>query len=133
MGSFLGPSITASCTTGSSQHDKMYARQMREGMAYKELAKAVTINILDFNYLNQTKNYHNVFHLYEDEERFQLTEALEMHFMELLKLISKWRRREVSPWEKSSDDPKVREEYLARRKAVLDEMAAVREAELRLR
>ena len=68
-------------------------------MAYKELAKAVTINILDFNYLNQTKNYHSVFHLYEDEERFQLTEALEMHFRELPKLVSKWRRREVSPWE----------------------------------
>jgi len=152
---------------------KMYSRQMREGMAYKELAKAVTINILDFNYLNQTKNYHSVFHLYEDEERFQLTEALEMHFMELPKLVSKWRRREVSPWEdvlvrwllllegsenqeilktleeiamqdpvlhqaiaaweKSSDDPNVREEYFARRKAVLDEKAAVREAELRLR
>ncbi|TGE36058.1 Rpn family recombination-promoting nuclease/putative transposase [Desulfosporosinus fructosivorans] len=152
---------------------EMYSRQMREGMAYKELAKAVTINILDFNYLNQTKNYHSVFHLYEDEERFQLTEALEMHFMELPKLVSKWRRREVSPWEnglvrwllllegsenqeilrtleeiamqdpvlhqaiaaweKSSDDPNVREEYFARRKAVLDEKAAVREAELRLR
>ena len=36
-------------------------------------------------------------------------------------------------WEKSSDDPNVREEYFARRKAVLDEKAAVREAELRLR
>lgn len=35
-------------------------------------------------------------------------------------------------WEKSSDDPKVRAEYLSRRKAVLDEIAAVREAELRL-
>ena len=93
--------------------------------------------------------------------------------MELPKLISKWRRREVSPWEsvlvrwllllegsenqeilktleeiamqdpvlhqamaaweKTSDDPKVREEYFARRKVVLDEMAAVREAEIRLR
>ena len=78
---------------------EMYSRQMREGMAYKELVKAVTINILDYNYLNQTKNYHNVFHLYEDEEKFQLTDCLEMHFMELPKLISKWRRREVSPWE----------------------------------
>ena len=29
--------------------------------------------------------------------------------------------------------PKVKEEYFARRKAVLDEMAAVREEELRLR
>ncbi len=39
----------------------------------------------------------------------------------------------IEEWEKSSEDPKVREEYLDRRKAILDEMAAVREAELRLR
>lgn len=39
----------------------------------------------------------------------------------------------MEEWEKSSDDPKVCEEYYDRRKAVLDEMAAVREAELRLR
>lgn len=38
----------------------------------------------------------------------------------------------MEEWEKSSDDPKIREEYYDRRKAVLDEMAAVREAELRL-
>lgn len=152
---------------------EMYSRQMREGMAYKELAKAVTINILDYKYLDQTNNYHNIFHLYEDGEKFQLTDTLEMHFMELPKLITKWRRREVSPWEnelvrwllllegseneeilrtleeiamqdpvlnqamaaweRSSDDPKIREEYYARRKAVLDEKAAIREAELRLR
>ncbi|OLN31552.1 hypothetical protein [Desulfosporosinus metallidurans] len=36
-------------------------------------------------------------------------------------------------WEKSSDDPKVRDEYLARRKVVFDELAAVSEADLRLR
>ncbi|WP_200797926.1 Rpn family recombination-promoting nuclease/putative transposase [Desulfosporosinus lacus] len=96
-----------------------------------------------------------------------------IHFIELPKLLVKWRERLVSPWEdvlarwlfllegseneeilktleeiamqdpvlnqamdeweKSSDDPKIREEYYDRRKAVLDEMAAVREAELRLR
>ncbi|KJR48046.1 Signal transduction histidine kinase [Desulfosporosinus sp. I2] len=39
----------------------------------------------------------------------------------------------IAAWEKSSDDPMVREAYFARRKAVLDEKAAVREAELRLR
>lgn len=124
------------------------------------------------DYLHQTENYHSVFHLYEEAEKFLLTETLEMHFMELPKLTAIWQRREVSPWEnslvrwllllegaenqeilkileeiamqdpvlnkamleweKSSDDPRVRAEYLARRKAVLDEMAAVREAELRL-
>ena len=152
---------------------KMYTLQMREGMAYQELANTITINILDFKYINQTRNFHSVFRLFEKDEGFELTEALEIHFIELPKLLVKWRERMVSPWEdvlvrwlfllegsddeeifktleeiavqdpvlnqameewgKSSDDPKVREEYLARRKAVLDEMAAVREAELRLR
>lgn len=151
---------------------KMYTHQMREGMAYKELAKTITINILDFNYIKQTRNYHSVFRLFEIEEGFELTEALEIHFMELPKLLVKWRERLVSPWEddlvrwlfllegsedeeifktleeiamqdpvlnqameeweKSSEDPKVRELYFARRKAVLDEKAAIREAELRL-
>jgi len=39
----------------------------------------------------------------------------------------------MEEWEKSSDDPKVREIYFARQKAVLDEKAAIRAAELRLR
>ena len=39
----------------------------------------------------------------------------------------------MEEWEKSSEDPKIREVYLARQKAILDEKAAIREAELRLR
>ncbi len=152
---------------------KMYTDQMNQGMAYQELANTITINILDFNYIKQTRNYHSVFRLFEKDEGFELTEALEIHFMELPKLLVKWREREVSlredslvrwlfllegsedeeilktleeiavqdsvlnkaieEWEKYSDDPKVREEYLARRKAILDEKAAIRESELRLR
>ena len=152
---------------------KMYTLQMREGMSYQELANTITINILDFNYIYQTRNYHSVFRLFEKEEGFELTEALEIHFIELSKFVIKWRERLVSPWEdllarwlfllegseneeilktleeiamqapvlnqameeweKSSDDPKIREEYYDKRKAILDEMAAFREAELRLR
>ncbi|WP_088186866.1 Rpn family recombination-promoting nuclease/putative transposase [Desulfosporosinus sp. FKA] len=152
---------------------KMYAHQMQEGMGYKELAKTITINILDFNFVRETRNFHSVFRLFEKDEGFELTDALEIHFMELPKLLVKWREKLISPredglvrwlfllegsedeeifktleeiavqdpvlnkaieeWEKSSDDPKIREEYLARRKFVLDEKAAVRDAELRLR
>jgi len=151
---------------------KMYTLQLNEGMAYQELAKTITINIIDFNYILQTRSYHSVFRLFEIEEGFELTEALEIHFMELPKFIIKWRAGLVSPWEdalarwlfllegseneeifqtleviamqdpvlnqameeweKSSDDPKVREIYFARQKAVLDEKAAIRAAELRL-
>ena len=53
---------------------KMYTLQMQEGMAYQELANTITINILDFNYINQTRNYHSVFRLFEKDEGFELTE-----------------------------------------------------------
>jgi conserved hypothetical protein (putative transposase or invertase) len=78
---------------------KMYTLQMKEGMAYQELANTITINILDFNYIKQTRNFHSVFRLFEKDEGFELTEALEIHFMELPKLLVKWRERLVSPWE----------------------------------
>lgn len=152
---------------------RMYTRQMREGMAYQELAKTITINILDFRYIKETRSYHSVFRLFEVEEGFELTEALEIHFMELPKLLVKWREGLISPredalvrwlfllegsedeeiyktleeiamqdpilnqamdeWEKSSDDPRIREIYWSRQKAILDEKAAIREAELRLK
>ena len=39
----------------------------------------------------------------------------------------------MTAWEETSDDPRIREAYFDRRKAVLDEKAAIREAELRLK
>jgi len=41
----------------------------------------------------------SVFRLFEKEEGFELTEALEIHFIELPKLLVKWRERLGSPWE----------------------------------
>ena len=61
----------------------------------------------------------------EDEEILKTLEEIAVQDSVLNKAIEEW--------EKYSDDPKVREEYLARRKAILDEKAAIREAELRLR
>jgi len=61
----------------------------------------------------------------EDEEIFKTLEEIAVQDPVL--------NQAIEEWEKSSDDPKIREEYFDRRKAVLDEMATVREAELRLR
>lgn len=150
---------------------RMYSAQMRKGMPYAELAKTVTINILNFRFLKATDRFHTTFHLHEDREKFLLTDALEIHFMEIPKLIDKWERREVNPydnelerwlllleaddredirkeleaiamkdpvmkrafeeWEDLSRDEKKWVEYESRRKAILDELAAVREAEIR--
>ncbi len=78
---------------------RMYASQMKEGMDYEDLCKTITINILDFVYLDSTSQYHSVFRPYERNEKFLLTDMLEIHFMELTKLYKKWRKREVDPKE----------------------------------
>lgn len=78
---------------------RMYTSQMKEGMDYGELCRTITINIVDFRYLSHTPGYHSIFQLYETEEKFLLTDTLEIHFMELPKLLIKWRRGEVNPRE----------------------------------
>jgi predicted transposase/invertase (TIGR01784 family) len=78
---------------------KMYSSQMKEGMDYGELCKTITINIVNFRYLSHIMDYHSTFQLYEREQKLLLTDMLEIHFMELPKLLIKWRNREVDPRE----------------------------------
>lgn len=150
---------------------RIYSAQMQKGMPYADLAKTITINILNFRFLRETERFHTTFHLYEDQEQFPLTDVMEIHFMEIPKLMDKWEQRAVNPhdnelerwlllleaddheeirkeleaiamrdpvmkrafdeWEDLSRDEKKWVEYESRRKAILDEMAAVREAEIR--
>ncbi|GAB6173094.1 hypothetical protein JCM15765_25720 [Paradesulfitobacterium aromaticivorans] len=58
-------------------------------MAYEQLNSTITINILNFNYLKETDEFHSAFHLYEQKKQFLLTDALAMHFIELPKLRKK--------------------------------------------
>ncbi len=144
---------------------------MQKGMPYTDLSKTITINILNSRFLHETELFHTTFHLYEDQEQFPLTDVLEIHFMEIPKLMEKWEQRKVNPhnnglerwlllleaddhveirreleaiavqdpvmkqafeaWEDLSRDEKKWVEYESRRKAILDEIAAVREAEIR--
>jgi predicted transposase/invertase (TIGR01784 family) len=78
---------------------RVYTQQLKRGMAYLELRPTVTINLLNFRFLKQTERYHTTFHLREDEETFLLTDMLEVHFMELPKLLTQWGQGQVSPEE----------------------------------
>lgn len=150
---------------------RIYASQIQKGTPYTDLAKTITINILNFRFLQETDRFRTTFHLYEDQEQFLLTDVLEIHFMEIPKLMDKWEQHAVDPhdnelerwlllleaddheeirkelegiamkdpvlkrvfeeWEDLSRDEKKWVEYESRRKAILDELAAVREAEIR--
>lgn len=64
---------------------KLYLEGIKQGEDYTKLSKVITINLLDFRFL-ETKNYHSSFHLWEDKEKdYMLTDLVEVHFIELPK------------------------------------------------
>lgn len=65
---------------------KLFTEQLKKGHDYAELKKTITINILDFEYL-KTNQYHNIYHLREDNNGHILTDVLEIHFIELTKFF----------------------------------------------
>jgi len=65
---------------------KLFEQQLRQGSEYAVLRQCITINALDFRYLD-SKAYHTTFHIREDRSGAQLTDVLEIHFVELPKLM----------------------------------------------
>ncbi len=64
---------------------KLYSGQLGAGHDYKELKKTITINIINFNYIDGD-NFHKIFHIREDSSEKILNDDLEIHFVELLKV-----------------------------------------------
>lgn len=61
---------------------KLYTEQLGEGENFHELNKTIAINILDFAYLGNNQ-VHNIYKLLETKTRAQLSDTLEIHFLEL--------------------------------------------------
>ena len=80
---------------------KMISSDIKVSEEYRNMKKAISINILNFNYF-KTNTYHNVAHMkfekikkeeyvdmgYEEEQE-TVTEKVEMHFIELPKFVQK--------------------------------------------
>lgn len=64
---------------------KMYEEQLAEGDDYSKLGRTICINILNFKYLT-TKRFHTGYRLKEIETNEELTDIIEMHFIEIPKL-----------------------------------------------
>ncbi len=63
----------------------MFVSQIKAGDTYSQIRKCITINIVDFE-TTPLKKLHSSYHLIEDETGWQLTDVLEVHFLELPKL-----------------------------------------------
>lgn len=79
--------IIAICLSFTKNY--LYLENIKKGEDYKELEKVITINILDFEFLDTT-GYQSSFHLWEDIDKdYMLTDLIEIHFLELPKFIKK--------------------------------------------
>ena len=63
----------------------MYEEQLEEGKYYSTLNRTVCINILNFDYLKNGK-FHSKFRLLDTDTGIQLTDVIEIHFIEIPKL-----------------------------------------------
>ena len=69
----------------------IFTTGIKKGEDYRELPPVVTINILGYNYLDIAKfpDFHSRYVLYNPETQHQLTDVLEIHFVEIQKLAQK--------------------------------------------
>jgi predicted transposase/invertase (TIGR01784 family) len=61
---------------------KVYTDQIESGEYFETLRKTVSINILDFNYLDE-KDFHNSYGIYNRKSDKELSDIFDMHFIEL--------------------------------------------------
>lgn len=77
---------------------RLYSRQMKQGMVYKQLNSVIAINIMNFDLFDQSELFHSTYHLYEDTEKTKLTDLMEFHYIEIPKLLRDWKAEKLDPW-----------------------------------
>jgi predicted transposase/invertase (TIGR01784 family) len=69
-----------------------YIKNISAGIDYKELPRVITINIVNFDNI-KLDDFHTCFHLWEDGRKdYLLTDALEIHFINMVKFKKKKNR-----------------------------------------
>lgn len=72
---------------------------MQEGMPYRSLRKTITINLLDFILFSNDESFHTIGQLWNTNTQQILSNDIEIHFVEIPKLVRQWREEKVNPWE----------------------------------
>ncbi|PEV72075.1 Rpn family recombination-promoting nuclease/putative transposase, partial [Bacillus cereus] len=80
---------------------RLYASQMQKGGSYDALRKTITINILNFPVFSEYETFHTTGKLWDIELQKLLVDDLELHVIEIPKLMAQWKEEQVNPWEDS--------------------------------
>lgn len=80
---------------------RLYASQMQKGGSYDALRKTITINILNFPVFTEYETFHTTGKLWDIQLQKLLLDDLELHVIEIPKLMAQWKEEQVNPWEDS--------------------------------
>ncbi|PFR18145.1 ATPase, partial [Bacillus cereus] len=80
---------------------KLYTSQLQKGMPYSSLHKTVTINLLNFVMFSEYDEFHTTGILWNKEQQKKFSDDIEVHVVEIPKIMQRWREEKVNPWEDS--------------------------------
>ena len=108
---------------------KMYEEQLNEKEDYSKLARTVCINILNFKYL-KTDKFHTGYRFKEIESNEELTDIMEVHFIEIPKLQDSSDEKDMLvAWTEFLKDPESEKElYDMRANSLRDKISELNAA-----
>ncbi len=80
---------------------RLYTSQLQKGMPYSSLHKTITINLLNFVMFPEYEAFHTTGILWNQQQQKILSDDIEVHIVEIPKLMQQWRNEQVNPWEDS--------------------------------
>ncbi|MGM7431633.1 Rpn family recombination-promoting nuclease/putative transposase [Bacillus pacificus] len=78
---------------------RLYTAQLQKGMPYSSLHKTITINWLNFVMFPEYEAFHTTGVLWNRQQHKMLSSHIEVHIVEISKLMQQWRNEQVNPWE----------------------------------
>lgn len=79
---------------------RLYTDQLEKGDPYSRLARTIGISLLDFVLIPELEDLHSRYRFYDEAHERELTDILEIHFIELAKFRGDKPRRLATPFEK---------------------------------
>jgi len=79
---------------------RLFGDQLEAGGRYQDLATTIGISITDFELFNYTPDLHNTFRLLNVKSSVELTDKLELHYIELIKYDKDKPYKEMTKFEK---------------------------------
>lgn len=78
----------------------LFSKQLERGDTYKKVDKTITIALLNFSHFQDTEDFHTCFQLFSVKRKHhKLTDLMEMHFVEIPKVLAKWQSGEIATGE----------------------------------